>query len=248
VRKLNDEHWGITSVVSQLHKKLVGGRETAGKQLDEAANIAQQHHNGYVREAERQQREAQDRLRRQAEADAQLVRDAELAKLEAEAVAREEQSIGLSEREQLFVDYVLQGSSAQRAATLAGYANPLVSSARLSSSSKIQRALEVKREAQLIREQAAAKRESPIIADVPTVRSNVTHAAGSFDRSTYSAEVFDPEAFMAALLDPRTRTQLGIPAAIATFSQPALNESAKSLRELINRWPGCRLAKKTTTV
>jgi len=84
--------------------------------------------------------------------------------------------------------------------------------------------------------------------ETPQVTRHVSRAAGGFDRSTYSAVVDDPDAFIAALLDPRTRTTLGIPADVATFDQSKMNDYAKSMKELIEKWPGVRLKKNTTTV
>lgn len=247
-RRMNDEHWSITSVVSQLHKKLVAGRERAGQMLDEASNLAQQHHNRYVREAEQKARAEQARLRHEAEEAQRLVREAELLKMEREAVTREESSPELSEREELFVDFYLHSGNAESAASRAGYKDAMKSAVRLIGSPKIQAAVKAKQDAAALRQQASAKRAAPVIVDVPPVKADVARAAGSFDRSTYSAEVYDVDAFLAAALDPRTRTQLGIPASVLTFSQPAMNDCAKSLKELIDRWPGVRAVKKTTTV
>lgn len=250
-RKAIDDHWSITTVVHQLHRKLTAARERAGTTADQAASIAQTLHNRYVEDEQRRVRMEEERLRREAEERARVEREAELARLEAEAVRAEQSSPDLSEREKSFVyGLITLGYGPTTAAQKAGFAKPEQAGERLMNTPKIKAALDAKKKAAVIREQASAQSERPLdVAPIEKVQANITRATpGGFDRSTYSAEVFDVEAFMAALLDPRTRTQLGIPADIATFQQTKLNDAARGLGDLINKWPGVRLKKKTTTV
>lgn len=254
-RKEIDDHWGITAVVHGLHRKLTAARERAGANADKANDIAQALHNRYVEDEKRRVRQEEDRLRREAEARAQAERDAEQARLEAEAVKAEEKSPELSARESDFVAYMTVavyntvGNPTMSAAN-AGFKNPGQAAARLMNSPKIQAALAAKQQAEAIRTQAKAQAERPLdTAPIEAVTPNITRATpGGYDRSTNSAEVFDVDAFMAALLDPRTRTALGIPADIATFQQTKMNEHARNLGKLIEKWPGVRLKTKTTTV
>lgn len=254
-RKQIDEHWGIAQVVHGIHRMMTARREKGGQLADQAAQTAQTLHNRYVDEQNRKAREETERLRREAVAREEEERAREQERLEAEAVKREEASTDLSEREKAFVDFLVldihagttQGNP-QRAAERAGYRDALKTAARLTSSPKIQAAVKAKQEAEAIRKQAAARKNRPSEVHVEPVRPDISRAPGSFDRSTYSAEVFDVDQFMAALLDPVQRTRLGIPADIATFQQTKLNEHARDLKELMNKWPGVRAVKKTTTV
>lgn len=251
-RKATDDHWTITSVLSKLHKSTVAGRERAGKLDDDAAAIAQRLHNDYVEAERRRAREEEERINREKEEQARRDREAELARLEAEAVAREEASPELSERERQYVDFLVldiyRGSSQgnpQRAAERAGFKDALKAAARLTSSPKVQAAVRAKEEAENIRRQAAAKREMPIEVERTTVKPNVSRAAGvSADRTTWSGEVIDERLFIEAVVGGRH----GIPVDVLTVNQAKLTEYARSMHELLDRWPGVRAKKNTTTV
>lgn len=252
-RREAEAHWEITSRVSQFHKRLVAARKRATEPLEEASTIANRLHNGYSEAEKRRAREEEDRRRREAELQAQRERDADVARLEAEAVAREEASGDLSDRERAFVDFyvnpamAVERGDAYRAAARAGFKNPQQHAARLISLPKIMDAIKAKQEAIAIREQAAARKEEPLHVDIEPVKPNISRAAGH-DRTTWAGEVYDPEAFIAALLDPRTRTQLGIPADCATFVSAKVNEYARSLHEKIDTWPGVRAVKTTKVI
>jgi len=254
-RKSVDDWWGITTVVHGLHRKLTAGRERAGAMLDAAASNAQTLHNRYVEAEQRRAREETDRLRREAEAREQAERDEEQARLEAAAMRAEEASPLLSAREEQFVEfYVLDiyaGSSkgnVQEAARRAGYKNALVAAARLATSPKVKAAIEMREQAELIRRQAQSLKNRPSTAQVEEVKPNILRSAGGFDRSSKSAEVYDPAAFLAAVLDPTTRMALGIPTETVAPVQTVLNELARRLGPQINRWPGVRLKTTTNTI
>lgn len=242
-KKEVEEHWSITAKVSAFHKRLTARRAKATDAL-EAANLkGNTLHNNYVAAERRRAAEEQERLRRQAEENARLERERELAAAEAEAVKREEASADLSAREQIYVGLILAGANAQAAATRAGFKEPLKAAARLSSSRKIQAAVQAGREAKMIREQAAARAADPIEYEVDEVKPNVVQAAGAFDRSTHSAELLDEQALVAAILEGK----LGIPTDLLRIDPARLNGYARDLQVLINKWPGVRY-KKTTRV
>jgi len=248
-RKVVDETWAITGVLSRLHKQTVAGRERAGGMLDEATAITQQLHNDWTREQQRVAREEEDRRRRVAEEHARKDREKEVARIEEEALRVEAASPDISEREEAFVHgQIALGLGPTDAARRAGYKNPELRAEKLMVMPKIIAALDAKTQAAVIWEQAEARRAMPITMDVEKVRPAVTRVGNTHDRSTWSAEVYDAEAFMAALLDPRLRTQYGIPADIATFLQPKLNDYARFLHELLDKWPGVRSQKSTNTV
>lgn len=249
-RQATDAFWSITSVLSKLHKATVAGRERAGQLDDQAAEIAQRLHNGYTDEAKRKAREQEEADRRAAEQRAREERDREQAELERKALEAEASSPTLSEREQRFVDQMVAGAFGPvQCARLAGYKNFDKVVDQLLASPKIKAAIDAKKQAENIRQQAAAKREMPLDVQVEPVKPDIRRATpGGHDRTTWSAEVFDADAFMAAVLDPMTRTKLGIPANCATFHQVNLNEAARGLHEKMNVWPGVRAKKTTTTV
>src|SRR3990167_6249594 len=245
-KKIVEDHWKITSTLFNFQRRLVTARKRATDALDEAATIWQRQHNTFT-EAERRKAQAeQDRLRREAEARAQAERTAELARLEQQALDAEAASADLSERELRFVAFYLVCGSAESAARSAGYKDAINVGARLISTPKILAAIDARRQAIALRDQQTTVKDAPLDVQVPTVAPNI--AKVGTDRTTKSAEVYDPEAFMAAVLDPRTRMAVGIPATCATFDQVELNRQARDLGDLISRWPGCRLVKKTTTV
>lgn len=253
-----EEHWGIAAVLHHLHRAITAARSrTTGKDskgnptgmLDQAAGLAQALHNRYVEDERRRAQEEQARLNREAEQRAQEQRERELAELEAAALKAEAASPELSERERLFVDYFTGPyQNASRAAQQAGFKDPDTQSARLLKSPKVVKAIEAKRAANTIRTQAAAKREMPVQYETTTVQPNISRAAGAHDRTTHGAEVTDEQALLVAALDPMMRTRLGIPADIVMINRSKVNEYGSSLKELIEKWPGVRHTKKTTTV
>jgi hypothetical protein len=252
-----EEHWTITAVVHNLHRRLTSARgRTTGKDskgipigmLDQAGAIAQTLHNRYVEDAKRKAREEEDRLRREAEERARQDRERELARLEEEAVKAEAASADLSERETSFTKLVAAGGNSSDAARTVGYKDPDAQAARLLKAPKIVAAIESLRQAANLRKQAAATAAMPVEVEKVEVRPDITRAAGSYDLTTWSGEVFDEDALVAAVLDPRTRATLGIPSDIVTIKATKINEYAGSMQELINKWPGVRAVKKTTTV
>lgn len=247
-RKQVEEHWNICQVFSGLHRKLTAGRARATAPLEEAASLAQGHHNRYVEAQQRQARAEEDRQRRDAEERARIAREAEVADLERQALAAEESSADLSEREQDFVYRMVAfpSAGAEGCAKGAGYKDGVKSAARLMSLPKIQQAIEAQQQAIRIREHAVAVKDMPIQVEVERVRPDV-QKVGS-DRTTWACDIYDPDAFLAAVLDTGTRLRLGIPADVVEPAQKALNELARSLHEQLDRWPGVRAKRSTRTV
>lgn len=252
-----EDHWSITTAVHGLHRMLtaargrVTGKDSKGNptgMLDQAKQLAQNLHNRYVEDAKRKAREEEDRLNREAEDRARQDREAELKRLEEEAVKAEAASPELSERERSFVDLVAFGRNSSDAARSAGYKNPDEQAARLLKTPKIVKAIDAKRQAAKIREQASATQAMPVQVEKAVVQPDVTRAAGAHDRTTHGAEITDEQALIVAVLDPMTRTRLGIPADIVMINPTKVNEYGKSLKELINTWPGVRHTKKTSTI
>jgi hypothetical protein len=247
-RKVVNDTWGITQVLSKLHKSTVAGRERAGGMLDEAAEITQALHNDYTREEKRKADEREAEKRRIAEAAERRRQDEEAARLEQEALDAEAAMPTLSDREEAFVNGILnRGLSPFEAAKAARFAKPAAEADRLMASKKINEALDARKAAIAAREQATAVRQQPVNVVVERERPAITRVANTHDATTWSAEVFDAEAFMAAVLDPRTRAQLGIPASVATYVQKELNDLARSLHEKMNVWPGVRAKSNTST-
>jgi hypothetical protein len=247
-RKAIDDWWEITAIASRFHKRLVAGRERAGLMADEAAEITQALHNTYAREEQRKAREEEQKRRDAEEARQRQERDAELARAEAEAVRAEASSPMLSEREERFCESIMRyGLGPTDAARGVGYANPEVQGERLMGSAKIQKALDAKKTAAVLREQAAAKAAAPLSVVVERVVPNITKLAGSREVKRWKCTVTDADAFLAAVLDPKTRLTLGIPTDVVTFLQPKLNEYARSLHEKMNTWPGIRAEEDTST-
>lgn len=243
-----DGHWQITVIASRFHKRLVGGRERSGLMVDEAVEIEQQLHNSYVRDEERKAREEENRRRAAAEEQAARDREAEALRLDEEASRSELAAATLSEREHAFCDYQLsRGMSPFEAAKAVGYKAAAAMADKLMASPKILAALDEKKRAIIAREQAAAVRSKPLNASYERVRPNVTKVAGTRDSKRWKATVYDAEAFLAAVLDPRTRLQHGIPTDVVTFVQPKLNELARALQEKMNTWPGVRAEEDRST-
>lgn len=238
------DHWTITKVASRFHKLVVSGRDRGVNYASQAKTLGNSLHNRYVDAERRRVAEETERRRRAEEARQAQERAAEVARMEQAALDAEAKTEALSEREDLFVTYVVQGRPHAAAAIAAGFKDGDKAALRLLGLVKVVNAIDARRQAAEIRQQAAAVQSAPLNVQVEKVQTQFSTAG----RTSYSAEVVDPEAFMAALLDPRLRVQLGIPADIATFSQPKMNENARALKEQINRWPGVRLVTKTGVV
>lgn len=248
--KAVEDHWSVCQALSRLHRKMTARRGVAVQMLEDARGIGQRLHNTYADNERRRAQEEQDRLRREEEDRQRKRRETELADLERQAVAAEEASPDLSEREEsfvsIYVEHSIHGGNAQASAQLAGFKEPMKAAARLISMPKIQAAIKARQDAIAAREQAAALREQPVVVEAPVVRPDVMKVGS--DRKYKAAEIFDADAFVAAVLDPSQRLKLGIPADTVSPNQTKLNELARMLGEQINRWPGVRLKQTTRTI
>lgn len=244
--KALEDFWGITSVVSQFHKRLVAGRQRGVAMLEEAHQIGTRLHTTFT-EAERRRAAAeQERVRVEAEKRARDERAAELAKLEAQALEREAASADLSEREKIYVNLFVNGFAGERGnpvvcARQAGYQNPEQIVTRLTSSAKVQDAIRATEEAAAIRTQVKAVTELPLDVQVEEVVPDLNEKG---NRATWSAEVVDEAAFIEAVLSRRH----GIPSDVLQVNQVVLNQYARSLHELLNKWPGVHAKKKESVV
>lgn len=237
------DHWEpVTSMFSNLHRRMTGARKRTIDALDEAIGTGNRLHQAWDdAERARARREA-DEQRRQAEAAAAAEREKEMADLEAAALKAEASSPDLSDREREFVDRLVQLGDGYGvpAARMAGYKDPDKAATRLLATPKIQQAMEAVRTALAAREQAQAVAARPLEAVVaPTAGPQVN----SGDRETWSAELLDEQALIQAILDGNK----GIPTDLLAIRQTKLNEYARSFKTIINGWPGVR-AKRTLSV
>lgn len=246
--KLLEQHWDVTTVLSRMHRSLTAMRNRATAIRDQVKTRGNALHGAYERrEQERVRKEAEEkrlaeerRLREQRQREQE---EAERLALEAEANAPT-----LSDRETRFVEAYVCGlgvaGNAQAAAARVGYRDADKAAVKLLATEKVRAAIEAKRAAVAIREQAEAKRHAPIVAvaaETAAPQSQVAKAS----RVYYSCEVVDEAAFMAVVLDPTLRMRYNVPASVATYQQPVLNDIARAVKDEINKIPGLRL--KTTT-
>jgi hypothetical protein len=243
-RKQIDDHWTICSRVHGFHRMLTAARDRGANQVVEASAIAQRLHNRYVDDEKRRAAAEQERRRQAAEEQARLDREAELARAEQLAIAREESSPDLSDRESAFVEFILSGNSAIAAARAAGYKDGVTRGPKLLDSPKIQAAIQAQREARAIRRQAEARKAEPLDVQVEEVKPNVTRAAGAVDRKYKRGECLDEAKFRSAAF----AGSYGIPQDVFVVDPSKLNEYARSMGALINRWPGVRYVEETKTV
>lgn len=240
-RKHIEGYWTITSLLSKLHKAAVAYRDRGVKLYVQAAAIGNGLHNRYV-ETERRKVEEENR-RREAEAEERQrqERDAELARLEEQALRAEAASEDLSEREQRFVARFVEGAMRPEiCARMAGYKDPQTIAARLMAMPKIQRAIEAGRTAAALRRQAEAVKHEPLVVDVEPKAADVPDGGS---RTTWSGEILDE----AACREAAFAGTHGIPHDLFVISPTKLNQYAKDMKLQMNRWPGVR-AKSTTRV
>lgn len=247
-KRAAEDYWQPPcSLFFQFHKRLVAARTRTTAMLDDAAVIPTRLHNTYVEDAKRRAQIEADRLRREAEERQRQDRHRDLAALEAQAVAAEEASPELSEREEMFVEAFLtspicQGNG-EESARRAGFKDPARTAMRLLGLPKIQHAIAARQWAINLRRQADAIKEAPLEIQDIEVKADVQRAAGANDRTTWAGEVLDADVFRDAIIEGKH----GIPRDCLMPNPVKLNEYARSMHELIDRWPGVR-AKKTTRV
>lgn len=240
-RKVIEEHWGITSLVSRFHKSLTAKRDVGVSALKAAEELGTRNHERYVAAEKARAAAEQRRLQEIEDAKAAEDRRKTLESFEAAAIAAEEKSPDLSAREQLVVSLVHQGKGWADACRQARYVDPIAQAARLQTSEKIKAALQAVREAEAIRRQAEATKELPLPAEVIEVAPELNKG----DRGTWVATVVDVELLRQAAFTDKT---LGIPLDIFDVNQAALNRYARALEKRLELWPGVVVKRKTTVV
>jgi hypothetical protein len=250
-KKTIEEHWngnaaapGPAALLHRLHRRATAKRDVGINALTEASAIGNRLHVDYTaaerRRAEEERRREQERIDREA----QEQRDRELAELEIIALRKEAESPDLSERERRFVDEYLRTDNAIRAAQFAGYKDAAKQAQRLMMTVKIEKAIQALKDAAAIRAQQRAVRAEPLITEQVEVKPDVRKAAGATERTTRSAEITDPEAFIAAVFDGK----LGIPRDVLMIDLVKMNQYARDLEPIVNRWPGVRVKRDTKVV
>lgn len=243
-KKTATEHWHqITSVVFQFHRRLTGRRDVAVKAYDEGANIGNVRHNKFADEARRAAEVEQNRIRQEAEDKARADRDRELDALEAKALELEGKTEELSDREQVYVNAVVDGFAPLAAAKRAGYKDPGAVALRLQVNEKLKAAIEAVLSARRLRAQQTAAKAMPLDVEVEQVKPDLVRAVGAKDVTRYSAEFTDEAAFIVAVFEGKH----GIPRDVLVIDHARVNQYARDMEELINKWPGVR-AKRTTKV
>lgn len=234
-----------TASIHHFHRRLTGLVSAAEKPADEALSLGNRLHSAWVAaERDRVLRE-QDEQRRREEADARKKRDAELAELETRALEAEQATDDLSAREQAYVEARAElGKNPVDAAFYAKFSQPRSSAERLEKSPKIIRAIQANLDAQELRRQKVALREAPVVVTQTATVDIKAQADTKGDRTTKSADLFDEDAFVAALLLGKH----GIPRDVITIDRAKLNAYARDLGKLIDRWPGVRYVEKTKVV
>lgn len=252
------EHWQrITRGIDDLKRNMLNFKaqdlapvEQAIRDVERKALDYQNAENDRVR---RENEERRLELERQAKAD----RQRELDAAEDKALELEQQSEGLSARELWFVNQVFENfegldlsnpkpgdlKAMMGYAKQAGYKDVDTQVARLLRSQKILDAIDAKRQAKAIREQAAAKREQPIdIVDAAPIEAKVAQGRGlPTTRTYYSCEVVDANKLREAFLNGE------VPALALIPDETYLNAQARAAKsaELFERaYPGCRLVKR----
>lgn len=233
-----DDHWSrITRSVDDLKRNLLTMKRTDLEPVESAIAMVEKRALDYDNEQRRREQEAADAARRQAEADAKAKRERELAEHEAQALKFEQDSPTLSAREQVFVQQLLAGVAHTRAAQIAGYADAEKQGARLMASQKIIDAVQAKRTAAAIRQQAEAHRQAPLqTVQAKPVESQRAKTVGVRVTTTRSAEVVNLDALIDAVIAGKA------PRAALMANQVYLNQEAKQLQDTFESvYPGCRL-------
>lgn len=237
-RKIADDWKAMKGPLTELltHVRDLERGELAPAQ--EAVALIEQKVGAYEREETRRATERQDAERKEAERVAAETRERELEQAELAALKAEAAAEGLSEREADFAESVAQGVDSMVAAEGAGYKDVVKQSARLLNTPKILAAIAGIRAAALIREQAEAKREQPIVADVPDVRPELGAVSGVSKRTYYSCESADLPAMLAAF------TRGEISAEAFAPNMVFLNREASRIKDAVlfaSIYPGCVL-------
>ena len=234
------ETWMMLKKVQSLAKAMIAKRKISEGAFDAAIKAGESHYFEWSESEKRRIAEEQETARRAAEERARQEREKELVDIEQAALEAEAGMAELSDRELVFVGDMAGGMDLSTAASDAGYANPAKQGKRLMATKKIVQAIEAKREANTIREEAAVVNSAPLEVELDETES-VDLKEGRRNRS---AELLDEDALRAAVIEGKH----GIPPEVLMANPVALNSYARDLGKLINRWPGVRLKIKRSLV
>lgn len=252
LRRKVEDHWKkIKGGINELKQRMLDLERQDLDPIDRAIALLETPAIQWKAADDRRIQDEEDTRRRLAEAQARTDRENALAEQERLAADAEARSADLSQRERIFVDffYTSRGSVIGRALAAidrAGYkttdANRHATAQRLLDMPKIQAAIEGKRQAEEIRQQAEAVKATPIdVQPIAPVQRESARVAGVSQVTNYScSEDIDLEEFRKALLDGT------IPIDSVEPHMPTLNRQARDLKELFEAaYPGCKLVKKT---
>jgi hypothetical protein len=237
------EHWSPRKVFFDLNKRMIAGEQKAALLAATSAETAQKLHNAFVEAESRRVREFQRQEQARLDREAEDARQREIDEMEAAAAKAEAESPELSDREAAYVAARARGVAAEFAVKGAGFkGDAFRTAARLESNQKIAAAIVAATKAAAIRSQAAAVKAQPIEAPIAAVPESQAVTKG--DRVTWSAEVTDEQALIAAVIAGKH----GIPWDILQVNPARLNTYARDMRTALNRWPGVRATERRGTV
>jgi hypothetical protein len=260
-----DTHWEICGVAHRFHRRLTEARDRGKTANKESRRLATKLHNDYTEAERRRVAEEAERERQAREAAAREEQAREAARLDAEALEREQASPDLSAREAQFVDYIYGRMLPTQAAQRCGYKDPAKVGERLLGLVKIQNALQAKRDAAALREQAEATRKQPVeVRSEPAAKPDIKKAPGAHDRTTWGAEILSTELLGKAIIASLTGHDYGgVDAGIVPIAnaieiiqaglksdevKTLVNKCGNQLHEKVDAWPGVRHTKKTGIV
>ncbi len=244
-RKRLLEHWKISATVTRFRNLLTSARKRPDDLHEEGEGILQMLHNEYKAAEDRRVARENEEKRQQAIRDEQARRDAEERELSRQADEAEAASSELSPRERRVIDIVgddiTEGAWVHACRTV-GYKDPVGAARALINREKIIAAIDGRRRAAAMRQQAQAVQQQPIsTAHVMDEKPQVQRVGT--DVVFKSAEIVDAAEFVAAAMSGR----YGIPASTLAPVQSVLNDQARQMGALINRWPGIRYVEETRT-
>lgn len=239
------EHHSFGLTVHKLHTRINAYRKRGTDPTTEAADIANRLHAAYTAKEKKRVDAENEKRRLAAEAVKQQERDDELAKLEADALKAEEASADLSERERRYVDLVMGGMEASKAATTAGFKDGFKAAARLMASDKVQKAIEGARQAQALREVKTAVASQPVeAAEYVPEKANIRRAVGAKDVTRKRMVIENADLFIQAVISGKH----GIPHDMLTIDEVRGNDYARRMPDAVKLWPGVRVEKETKVV
>lgn len=250
-RKIED-HWSkITRSVDDLKRTLLNLKRADVAPVDAAIEMLSGKALTYENAEKARAAAAQAVIDEQARKDAARQREEEDARAEQQALEAESASGELSVRELWFVTKVsdqypdaselLDPKFLVKTCKEAGYKDAAGQVDKLLASKKIKDAIAGRRQARAIREQAAAQREQPLETTTEKVEARLGKVSGVSTRTYYSAEVFDADKLIDAVIAGTVDRMALMP------NETYLNAQAVALKEaklFDPAFPGVRLKKR----